>query len=383
MVRMEPTSPGSSVEPGAHHLWTMEGAVAEAEDSAMRRSFAAGRSGSLFLNRAVADALGEQDADQLLTILQDNVEAAPESRSRWFRLRRPITRYARRDVRPIVELQVKGVVFDARQPIRVYDGMGWRPEYYFADRDAVFQRYHPGHDALGSCYLSEAVKEYAYTLSAYPALTGQGVEVPMPIGWGAFDGRVYEGAPLGFVVLGLPEHGPRGAAYVEGLAALRSRGDRQPVVPPLRRRAAALRKVHAAGFLMPFRHFHNLSETPDGVVIMHDLGDRCALRRRDLHGPDQLAAQAFTDLAFAMAPLEHVVEKAPMYLESRGAILEDLDWFAAPSIEGYFGAPAAELGFSFAAVEEAFRLGFERPFHALDHPVARAFRALFPAPARS
>lgn len=376
---MEPLGHGPSIDPSVHHRWRPDEVAATAAASALSFRLDGERPCQLFLNRLVAPALGELDRRRLEDIVTRNTTIEPETRSRWLPLTAPIRHYDGRPVRPIVELQAKGVVFDAAQRPATYRGVGWRPEYYFADRDGRFRRFHPRHDAIGSCFVSEAVREYSYTLAAYPVMAGGSCEVVMPVAWGRYDGRAFDGEDLGFVVLGLPETSARGAAYYQALTALNQRGERAPMIDVLARRARAIRRMHDAGFLMPFRHFSNLSTTADGVVILHDLGDRCALLRDQLFGDHQYIAEAFTNLAFAMAPLEHLVDDAPRFLESRQTILADLELFAGATLDGYFGAGAGALGLSFSSIEDAFRLGFETRFCELRHPVAALYRQLLAA----
>ncbi len=135
--------------------------------------------------------------------------------------------------------------------------------------------------------------------------------------------------------------------------------------------------MHQRGYLLPFRHFHNLSHTRDGVLMMHDLGDRCALSLRHMWSENQFVAEAFTNLAFAMAPMEHIVDSAPRYLEVREVVTENAEEFGEATLEGYLGGPSHGTEFSFASVERAFRAGFHAPFHQTGDPVARAYRALF------
>jgi hypothetical protein len=374
MTRMEPITSGPSVSPALHSQWSLQRARERAIVSSEKLRLDGERPCCLYLNRMVCDELSREDLQSLTDYLPRNSQGEPETRSHIFSLARPLRRYGQETVRPIVTLQVKGVVFDRRQPLRPYGGFGWRPEYYFADSQAVFQRFHPGKDALGGCSVSEALQEYSNTCVAYPVMAGGRCEVPMPVGWGVFDGLEWDGDGLGFVILGLPELPTvRAGAYYQALDVFRRDGDFAPMERVLKLRAEGIRLMHQAGFAVPFRHFANLSLSEDGPIFMHDLGDRRALLKSDLIDDEQFYAEAFSNLTFALAPAEHIIA-GPAIEISRETILAHLDRFSGATLEGYFGAQGGELPYSFENIEDTFRRGFEMPFWRVDSTVSREYR---------
>ena len=377
MRRMQARQVKSSVLPDNHADWSLSGARRAALVGSVERRLTSGRSCRLFLNGRAAHRIEGADLEAIEAIVCEACDPKPEGRSKSIQLRTPLRTYGRlRLSRPVVSLQLKGVMLDRTGSLRSYGGVGFCADYYFADSDAVFQRFDSIADPIGGCTLAEALREYSYGLGAYPRLAGGLCEIPMPVGWGIYDDLVWEGQQLGFVILGLPAlPEAREGAYHAAVARLHGEGDFAPLDRLLRRRGSAMRAMHDAGFLMPFRHFLNLSFAGD-FVLMHDLGDRRAVFRSQLADDDQFYAEAFCNLTYAMTPDEHLPVRAPRSRESAEIILAHLDRVTTATIEGYFGACAAELPFTFNAVEEAFQDAFDIPFGRSPHPVAVAYRRL-------
>jgi hypothetical protein len=370
---MEPL-PGPSVSPKAHNKWKVAFARKAAEEVSAPIKLCSGRACEVFLHREAYDGLDKKDLDRVLNAIAEEQGLCPEVRSHWLDLDVPLHRFGERLRRQIEVLQIKGTVFDSRCEPLPYSGVGWRPEYYFADGDARFQRYHPQKDAVGSCFFEEAIKEFDYLLKAFPRFVNASVTVPAPIGWGAFPDRVFEGFELGFVILGLPAHGPRGAGFYTAFDAL-LQGNPDWMSNYLFRRSQAIRCFHDSGFLLPFRHVHNISETNDGAILMHDLGDSCALRVEHMFSEDQFIAEAFANVAFAVAPREHVVDNAARFEEVRKVVHDRLPFFFRESLAGYFGH--FDSVWTFEDFEAAFRAAFGSPFQCLENVSAKAFRSLF------
>ncbi len=218
---MEPLGRGPSVNPEPHHRWNFDAERSAGERSALRSDLTGGRACTLFLNESVAGALSPLDRTRLEEVLTTNFDEAPATRSVWFALQKPLHLSDSAQVPPVVSLQVKGVWFDSRQPLRPHEGLGWRPEYYFADREATFRRFHPPFDPKGCCALSEAVREYTYLLDAYPRCLSEAPFVPAPVGWGTFPGCAFDGEEIGYVVLGLPQLTERADAVLRAFDELK------------------------------------------------------------------------------------------------------------------------------------------------------------------
>lgn len=373
MERFEVAS-GESVAPEWHTQWALTKAIRSAKANCDRVKLKGGRPGDLFFNREFA--LSDGDRQSIAEIVGANVAESAETRSRVIKLATPIGQHCGRSVRPLTSAQLKGVVFDRGQPLREYDGVGWRPEYYFADRSGVFCRFHPGHDPVGCCVLSEAVREFCYTRRAYPLGIGTECEVPAPLAWAHFEGMTWEGEDLGCVVLALPDlPGDRGDTdWYAALDRILGQGDFAPMGELQARRAHALCLLHRRGLVAPFRIFANVTFASE-FVLMHDLGDRRALARDEMFSDAQFEAEAFCNLVFLIGPIDQIPERACRHTEAKRVIVDRAADFTRAITGGYFGAAVDHSLFTFDALEAVYREGFERPFGEIRAPVAEAFRA--------
>jgi hypothetical protein len=378
MKRMHPERVTASVRPDLHADWSLVRTRRNATELAFYRRLVGDRPCRVWLNSRIADQVSEVDLANVDAALCGPGNRQPEGRSKFFRLQHPIRSYdgVSTKNRPITSLQLKGVMLDLRQGLSSYGGVGFCFDYYFADSCSTFRRFATTRDAIGGCYLSEALREYHYLLAAYPRLLGGIVEVPMPVGWGVYDDVIWEGEELGFVIMGHPSHPPvREQVYHDALDRINAGGDFEPMKRLLRRRGQAMRVMHNVGFLQPFRHFLNLSFL-DGYVLMHDLGDRRAVMRDELMDDNQFFAEAFCNLMYALTPDEQIVDQAARCVESASIAMANLDCFTTATLEGYFGRTAEQLSLNFDAFEEVFREGFEKGFSELKHPVAVSYRSL-------
>jgi len=354
---MEPTLLTPSAYPGDHRAIGTGDLMREGTRATRAETTRGDRLARIHLDEEIASRLSGADLDTIRASATSDRVSDGNTRSRWHALADPLAvRIGGREV-TIRVVQIKGVVFDSREPLQEYLGTGWRPEYYFANTDGVLCRYFPClRDKVGTCYLTEAVREFVFVREACRVFDPACCSVPVGIGWGIFPG-LGEG-DLGFSILGLPTLSARGAQFYAAYDAFVQEGEFGPLGRVLHQRARALGYANRLGFAMPFRHFHNTSLTEDGTLFMHDLGDQGAVLAPHLSGPEQFIAEAFTNLAFAIAPLEHIVDGAPRFMEVRRTIADHLDLFAQPTVRGYFDDAPEALGFGFEDVQRAFRAGF-------------------------
>ena len=376
--RMHPRRLPASVQPDLHSDWSLVRARRNATEQAFYRRLTGERPCRVWFNKRIADELSEADLANVSAALCGPGERQPEGRSRFLYLQRAIRSYdgISTGSRAITSLQLKGTIIDLRQEQKAYGGVGYCADYYFADSDSRFRRFVVVPDAIGGCGVSEALREYNYLLTAYPALRGGSVEVPMPVGWGIYDDVIWQGEELGFVIMGHLSHpAVREQAYHDALDQIIDRNNFASMERLLKRRGHAMRTMHGAGFLQPFRHFLNLSFL-DGFVLMHDLGDRRAVTRGELMDDNQFFAEAFCNLAYAMTPDEHIVDQAARCVESANVALANLDRFTAATLQGYLGGAAEGFSLDFDSFEEVFREGFEKTFSELRQPIAVGYRAM-------
>ena len=370
---MEPTLLTPSARPRDYRRIGADELVREAEAGTRAETVTGDRVAMLHLDAATAGQFAPEDLETIRRSVTTDQAGNGNTRSRWHALARPLTVTAAGQDVTVRTVQIKGVVFDSRAPLEAYLGTGWRPEYYFADGEGLLRRYFPcDRDTVGTCDLTEAVREFVITRHASAVLDRRRCGVPAGLGWGRFP--EFAAGKFGFSILGLPELSERSGSFFPAYDRFVQHGDFAPMAAVLHLRARALGYVHRNGIAMPFRHFHNTSLTSDGTLFMHDLGDQGAILLRHALGVEQFVAEAFTDFAFMAAPLEHIVDGAPRFLEVRATIARHLDLFARPTIDGYFDDDPGVANFGYHDVEQAFRAGFGRTMP--DNPLAfaQAFR---------
>jgi hypothetical protein len=370
---MEPDLLTPSDRPSEHRRIGAAELVREAEVGTQSETIRGDRVVKLHLDASVGGRLSATDLATIRASVAANGNGDGNTRSRWHRLENPFTVPVAGRLVTFRVLQIKGVVFDARAPLHEYLGTGWRPEYYFADGAGLLRRYFPcDRDSTGTCDLTEAAREFVFVRSATSVLDPARCGVPVGVGWGSFP--EFAQGKFGFSVLGLPTLSERAGNFFPVYDRFVQQGDFAPLAAILHQRARSLGYANRRGFAMPFRHFHNTSLAEDGTLFMHDLGDQGAILLRHALSVEQFVAEVFTNFAFAVAPLEHIVDGAPRFQEVRDTVTRHLDLFARPMIDGYFDDDPAVAGFDYDAVQWAFRAGFGCSMRENPEEFAQVFR---------
>ena len=361
--RMMPNFGGPSFHPAVHANWHLDTATAEAKVNTLYESLDTDRKSTFYLNEEIE--ISSNDKSKLKEIIGKNRIPDYETRSVWFDLEKPIDILDGKAINPVVSLQVKGVVFDEAVPPKSYGGVGWRSEYYFADKDSYLRGFQLPQEASGYCTMCEAVNEFIFCREASKRMEGTNVEVPLAIAWGEFENGSFDGDQFGYVVLGLPELIPgRDTPYYEALTELSSNKNFSPMKQVLTRRANAMSTMHKSGLVAPFRHFGNMSLTRTGNTFMHDLGDRRALTIEQTLNVDQFIAETFANLSSALTPADIVIPGAKRYEEASKAIKENLEAYTKATLTGYYGENSDLIDIPFDEIENTFFFAFEKPLNS-------------------
>src|SRR5262249_40387525 len=113
MRRMQARQGKSSGLPDNHADWSLSGARPAALDGSGEYRLTGGRSCRLVLNGRCADQIEDADLEAIEAIACAACDPTPEGRSKSIQLRTPVRTYGRRRLsRPVVSLQLKGVMLD-------------------------------------------------------------------------------------------------------------------------------------------------------------------------------------------------------------------------------------------------------------------------------
>lgn len=365
---LRPPPSDASASYSSENLWTIDAARKRAQAGTNTAKIPGKRKATLYLNRDLA--ISQADVNQIATEIGEDHAPDNEVRSVWFNLKDPIQNPRGRAAEVI---QIKGVVFDSGSPPRSYSGWGLPPEIYFADRTAQIRRHASQPTTpIGYCLVNEAVNEYSNCRELSDRL--EHTNVPLAVGWGTFDDIQYD-LPLGFVVLGLPALVPgRQAYYLEAARKLAVSRDFAEMDAILRCRAAATREAVQRGFLPCFRHFANVSVTPDSKPFMHDLGTPRSLFRRYWFSDEQFASEAFAQLAFAMTPRTLVIPFPNPDDVARKVPIDHLDQYTQSTMVGYYGDNKDVRSITFEDFETTFFKALTMPLGKVDTVTAHVHR---------
>lgn len=103
----------------------------------------------------------------------------------------------------IVALQIKRIAFDSRNPIEQHEGLGRAPYTTFIDDAGQITLISNPPSPQGAMLLDLARHEFALTRRCYRNSRHKELVFKTPIGWGRFPGVMFQGQPIGFVVLGV------------------------------------------------------------------------------------------------------------------------------------------------------------------------------------
>jgi len=233
-----------------------------------------GRQAFLQINRnsfAEHFARGSKNLEALSEALTKNYERRPNQRSLFIDLPEPFEAHGRRWVR----LQLKGIMFDARQKITAHSeeayqasGAGDHAMGFVDDRLEAFPEGYIGNVGAqpspdGAMIFEKAIREFAVSASinANQALSSENFFAPGAVAYGEFPGLLFDGHRLGFVVLGIDDE-------MVG-AVTRMNESSSTVTADVTRSLLAL---HQEGYTHPFLHGGNLSTNAARTKwYVHDL----------------------------------------------------------------------------------------------------------------
>jgi hypothetical protein len=264
----------------------------EAEANTLKVQICGSRKAELFYNESVG--ISPEDRGRIESVLGRNFDEKPETRSLWLPLNEPIDACNLPFGKGISCIQIKGVVFDASNSPTSYGGVGWPREAFFADRSGILQRHASANDdAMGRCSTEEAVNEYLMCARTAQYFEPEGIYVPFPVGWGTFQVPGDTKDDFGFVILGLPDLIPgREAVYLNAAEELQNTHDFSRMGRLLCLRSDAMRTANKNGFVVPYRHFGNISLTTDNGLFMHDMGTQHSLFEESFSSRRQLPRES-------------------------------------------------------------------------------------------
>ncbi|NLE65507.1 MAG: hypothetical protein GX606_06295, partial [Elusimicrobia bacterium] len=263
------------------------------------------------------ERLHPEDQERVRDFLRTEQIAVADKRTQTIPLLHPVEVEWNRRQLWLREVSAKGVAFDSRRPLKMYQGPGYYPSPLLARRDGSVERVQGVSIFEGGMAWSFALREFLFSgrLLNAPEFSSAGIMTRFPLGVGKFSGISYhdgqERVEAGFVLYaGMSFQKARETVGMGFLGKAAQAGE-------------VLRTFHEQGIVHDRFHPGNYLLLPN-VSVTYDFEDVAGIRH-DFASPEQFFAQVFIGLAYA-------AEKAGRTPDGIGfpVLMEDF-------LKGYFG----------------------------------------------
>jgi hypothetical protein len=349
--------PTTSVPPtvqAEQYKWSLQKAREQAQTNTRAMRIESDKTADLYFDDSIK--LSEADEARIIAEIGKNKPTDREVRSVWFDLEQPIPVSDGSGPYDVTSVQIKGVVFDAREPLATYGGAGWPREYFFGGRNGFVCRFEAKKvTPVGYCFLEEAVNEFMMCRTLRQRLATAKTQVPFPIGWGHYRRPADSNREVGFVILGQPDLVPgRQQVYLDAVSELAKTGDFKPVGDILALNALMMREIHQAAATAAARHLGNFSLTRQGRPYAHDIGTPSSLTREDMYSDEQFIAETFGHLAFILTPRKIVVPVPGADGPYRETVMKHYDQIMQTVLGTYYDDPTLASEINLESFAEAF-----------------------------
>ncbi len=256
------------------------------------------------------DKLHKEDLEEIYRVLTQNRYFPPYTKNAepvYVSLQHP---FVNRHGETITAVHIKRIDFDQRLTLKPHEGSGVVDYHFRSTAEGMFT----GNSSYGTSpqaamIYKSAVREFLSThlLHNHGAFNKVAhVKTPLAIGYFP-EAILYEGQPLGFVMLGVSEAG-KNRLNIRRLFSKLPAVSKPGELRDASRWGQVLRAIHQAGAIHYFLHDGNLSMFGDDLPVVHDLHSMQHMTLNHLTEAQFMALQ-FGDLYYVMKNIHYMVWK--------------------------------------------------------------------------